>query len=90
MPESRTEAASVWSKAAANMLKIVYPTPREELAYGVCELPCMLQGYNPMTVKKHKDAHCGGLKHKYELNSFQVTGNSQEEKYKNSSHVVGH
>ena len=40
---------------------------------------CASRGDNPNTVKKKKDANYGGLKHKYEVNSFQVRGGSQEE-----------
>jgi hypothetical protein len=67
------------------MFKSADPTPKEELAQGACELPRTSRGDNPKTVKKNKDANCGGLKHKYELNSFQITGSNQEEEDETTS-----
>jgi len=75
MTDSSSTALSTSSVAAVSlMFKTADPTPKEELAQGACELPCTPQGDNPNIVKKKKDANCGGLTHKYELNSFQVTG----------------
>ena len=73
------EASSAHIEAGNAMFKSANPTPKEELAQGACELPRTSRGDDPKTVKKNKDANCVGLKHKYELNSFQITGSNQEE-----------
>ena len=86
MSASSPAAASEPSVAAApSMFKSADPTPKEELAQGACELPRTSRGDDPKTVKKNKDANCGGLKHKYELNSFQITGSNQEEEDETTS-----
>ena len=80
MTDSISAAMSVSSVAAVpSMFKTADPTPKKELAQGVCELPRTPRGDDTKTVKKNKDVNYGGLKHKYDLNSFQVTGSSQEE-----------
>ena len=64
---------------AASMLKTSDKTPIEELAVGACELPCMSRGEYPKIINKNKDTICAGLKYKYHINSFLLTGINQED-----------
>ena len=79
-----SDAAAAVIATAASMFKTSDPTPKEEFARGACELPRTSRGDDAKTIKKNKDACCVGLKHKYELNSFQVTGSNQEDEDESS------
>ena len=63
----------------AAIFRTADPTPIEELACGACEMPRSSRGDNVKTIKKNKDASCRGVKTKYGLISFQVTGRNQED-----------
>ena len=70
---------------AESMFKTSDPTPIEDLAGGACELPHTSWGEYPKTIKKNKDTSCSGLKYKYQLNPFQVTGSTQADKHYDAS-----
>ena len=63
-----------------SMFNTLDPKIIEELQGSACELPCTSQGEDPKTIKKKKDTNFSGMKYKYQLNSFQVTGSNQEDK----------
>ena len=64
---------------AESMFKTSDPRPIEELACGACELTRTSRGEYTKTIKKNKGTSCDGLKYKYHINSFQITGSNKEE-----------
>ena len=74
-----SDAATAVPVVAASMFKVLDQTPKELFAKGSYELPHTSRGDGAKITKKNKDACCVGLKHKYELNLFQVTCSNQED-----------
>ena len=53
--------------------------PIKDITGRAYELLCTSQGEDMKTIKNNKDAICAGLKYKYQINYFQVTGGNQQD-----------
>ena len=65
--------------SAADMFKVADPVDKATLAGGSCELPRSQRGTDAKTIAKSKERACAGLKVKFDLNYYQVSGKFTEE-----------
>ena len=64
---------------ATDMFKDADPIDKSKLAGGTCELPRSRRGSDEKTIGKNKERCCRGLKVKFGLNYFQVSGKYGED-----------
>ena len=65
--------------SATDMFKDANPVDKVTLAGGTYELPCCQQGSDAKTIVNSKERACAGLKVKFDLNYYQVSGKLKEE-----------